>query len=125
MSKPMPLLSPQDLPDLAVEHAERWRRLQEERRFRVEQLAALEAEPAAGQRRGSVQFALRIAATTALSEIEAALVRIAEGEYGHCESCAQPIAAARLDVLPSAALCMPCHFNEQNCRSRGVEEWRA
>ena len=125
MSKPMALIAPQVLPDLAVEHAGQWKRLQEERRFRVEQLAGLDAELAGGARGGSIQFALRIAATTALSEIEAALVRIAEGEYGHCVICAQPIPAARLDVLPSTALCMTCHFNEQNCRSRRVEECSA
>ena len=70
-------------------------------------------------------MALRIAATTALSEIDSALARIDDGEYGQCVSCAQPMPAARLDILPSAPLCMPCHFNEQNCQSRGVEEWRA
>jgi hypothetical protein len=25
----------------------------------------------------------------------------------------------RLDVLPMAALCAPCHYNEQNCRLGG------
>jgi hypothetical protein len=42
-----------------------------------------------------------------------------------CVSCAKPITAARLEVLPAAPLCMPCHFNEQNCQSRGVEDRRA
>ena len=78
--------------------------------------------PQVGQHPGSTQLALRIAATTALFEIDAALARIADGEYGQCVSCSQPIPAARLDVLPAAPLCMPCHYNEQNCRSRGIEE---
>ena len=122
MSKLMPSPSPEVLPDFAVQHAGRWNRLQDERRFRVEQLAALDAEPPGRQHPGSTQLALRIAATTALCEIDAALARIADGEYGHCVSCTQPIPAARLDVLPAASLCMPCHYNEQNCRSRGIEE---
>lgn len=104
--------SAQDLPGFAAEHACRWRRLQEDRQFRAEQLAALEAEHAGGQGRESVQLALRIAATTALSEIDAALARMASGEYGKCVSCAKPISAARLDVLPATPLCTSCDFNE-------------
>lgn len=115
MSKLMPRLSPQVLPDFALQHAGRWRRLQAERRFRLEQLAALDAELAGRQGRGSVQLALRMAATTALNEIDAALLRIAEGEYGRCVSCTRPIPAARLDVMPSVPRCMRCHFNEQTC----------
>ena len=53
-----------------------------------------------GAHGGSVQFALRIAATTALSEIQAALVRIAKVEYGQCVSCAQPIPAGRTRFAP-------------------------
>lgn len=125
MSKLMPSLSPQVLPDFAMQHATRWKRLQADRRFRVEQLAALDAELADFQRPGSAQLALRIAATTALSEIDAALARIAEGAYGQCVSCAQPMPDSRLDVLPSVPLCMSCHYNEQNCEFRDAEEWRA
>jgi RNA polymerase-binding transcription factor DksA len=85
------------------------------RRFRLEQLAASERELAALPQQ-SVQHALHMAATTALAEIDAALDRMELGFYGQCVTCAGPIPEDRLDVLPMAPQCMPCHYNEQNCR---------
>src|SRR5262249_50852022 len=35
-------------------------------------------------------------------EIQAALARLAEGPYGRCESCGEPINPACLEVLPTA-----------------------
>lgn len=100
-------------PDVEADDRHR-RRLEEERRFRVEQLAALEAEscPATHE---SVHRALFIAATTAVEEIDAALERLRNGRYGRCVTCSAGLPAERLDVLPMAALCMACHYNEQNC----------
>ncbi|EPX85627.1 DnaK suppressor protein [Salipiger mucosus DSM 16094] len=43
-----------------------------------------------------------------IARIRAALKRIDEGEYGYCVNCGEPIAEARLDVLPEAALCARC-----------------
>jgi RNA polymerase-binding transcription factor DksA len=40
--------------------------------------------------------------------IEAALDRIANGTYGICVSCGDPISDARLDVLPQAPRCRNC-----------------
>lgn len=50
LSRGVCLLSPHDVADLDEQHFERWRRLQDERRFRVEQLGALAAEPPCGPR---------------------------------------------------------------------------
>ena len=41
-------------------------------------------------------------------EIQAALARLAEGTYGVCERCGEPINPARLEVLPTARRCVPC-----------------
>lgn len=41
-----------------------------------------------------------------LDKIDRALEKIEEGTYGICESCGQPIEAARLKALPSAVLCL-------------------
>lgn len=112
----MSTMSPHDVAGLAAQHFERWRRLHDERRFRLEQLAVLEAEPPSGRRHESVNQALRMAAAAILREIDAALARMDEGRYGLCVSCSQPLPAGRLDVLPMVALCMPCHYNDQNCR---------
>lgn len=43
-----------------------------------------------------------------LREIESALQRIAEGEYGSCTDCGQPIGFPRLQAHPTAARCIRC-----------------
>jgi RNA polymerase-binding transcription factor DksA len=43
-----------------------------------------------------------------LAEIERALVRLADGSYGNCETCSQAIPPRRLEALPFATLCVPC-----------------
>ncbi|HET7488322.1 MAG TPA: TraR/DksA C4-type zinc finger protein [Acidimicrobiales bacterium] len=43
-----------------------------------------------------------------LEEVENALAKIDAGTYGACESCGQPIAAARLEAKPAARLCIDC-----------------
>ncbi len=43
-----------------------------------------------------------------LARIEMALVRIAEGEYGWCAECGEPIAHKRLEIDPAAHLCVGC-----------------
>jgi RNA polymerase-binding transcription factor DksA len=43
-----------------------------------------------------------------LSEVEAALQRVAAGTYGRCERCGQQIAPARLEAMPAARLCISC-----------------
>jgi len=40
--------------------------------------------------------------------IDRALIKIEEGSYGGCDSCGEPIAEARLEALPAAALCVAC-----------------
>lgn len=41
-----------------------------------------------------------------LDEVEAALQRLQEGNYGLCEVCGKPIGAARLEAMPAARLCI-------------------
>jgi len=43
-----------------------------------------------------------------LEEIDAALGRIAEGNYGECEQCGGDIGAARLEAQPTARNCIGC-----------------
>lgn len=40
------------------------------------------------------------------SEVQAALARLDEGNYGTCVDCGQPIDAARLDYRPESARCL-------------------
>ena len=43
-----------------------------------------------------------------VAEIDAALERLANGEYGRCESCRNEIGDARLDALPMTRMCVGC-----------------
>jgi DnaK suppressor protein len=43
-----------------------------------------------------------------LARIDAAMRRLAQGSYGICESCGQPIGAARLTARPAATTCIGC-----------------
>ncbi len=43
-----------------------------------------------------------------LEEVEAALVRVAEGRYGVCERCGRPVAPGRLAARPVARACVGC-----------------
>ena len=43
-----------------------------------------------------------------LTEIDAALARLADASYGTCERCGGAIPAERLAVRPSARTCVPC-----------------
>jgi len=48
-----------------------------------------------------------------LAQIDRALARIADGTYGVCESCGQPIGKLRLMAFPRATLCMTCKQREE------------
>jgi len=43
-----------------------------------------------------------------LLQIEAALRRIEEDDYGYCQDCGEDIAPARLEVDPTVLLCISC-----------------
>ncbi|MGL4235453.1 TraR/DksA family transcriptional regulator [Tabrizicola sp.] len=43
-----------------------------------------------------------------ITQIRAALKRIADGTYGDCTRCGEKIAEARLDALPWTPLCRSC-----------------
>lgn len=42
------------------------------------------------------------------TRIDAALARLDDGEFGYCTQCGQAIAPARLDLDPTAPLCVDC-----------------
>jgi DnaK suppressor protein len=43
-----------------------------------------------------------------LAQVDAAIARLEAGQYGRCERCGQPIAAARLAARPTASTCIRC-----------------
>lgn len=114
MSPSMTTLSPASTASVRPLRSRR-DRLQDERRFRIEQLAALKKEIAANPTLTSdeVTMALRAAAAAVLRDVNAALLRMDAGQYGRCQRCTHPISPDRLDVLPMATLCMPCQYEQQ------------
>lgn len=43
-----------------------------------------------------------------VAAVDAALQRLAQGRYGVCLACGEPIAPARLEAAPEVALCLAC-----------------
>ncbi|MEU0738861.1 TraR/DksA C4-type zinc finger protein [Streptomyces sp. NPDC006134] len=50
----------------------------------------------------------KAAVEQALTEIDAAFARVADGTYGRCEGCAKPVPAERLEILPYTRHCVAC-----------------
>lgn len=106
-------------PQLAVVRAE----LELQRRFRVEQIEEVEVDAAEALAAGDdarlqVSRVLHLTAEAALEEIDAALDRLADGTYGTCERCHQPIPLERLEVLPTSRSCTPCQARTESRRAR-------
>ena len=55
-----------------------------------------------------------------LRDIESALTRMAEGIYGMCVDCKEPISYERLERLPSAARCHRCQERHEHKDPRPV-----
>jgi DnaK suppressor protein len=58
--------------------------------------------------RWELNLALREKIERRADQLEDALARLDDGDYGICESCGQPINPERLDVLPGTELCVEC-----------------
>jgi DnaK suppressor protein len=95
-------------PDLVASLPALRARLEEQRQFRLEQLATLAdpVEPGDGHR--EVAAVLAAGARQALADIETALDRMDTGRYGTCLRCAAPIPVERLDIIPETGLCVDC-----------------
>jgi DnaK suppressor protein len=48
-----------------------------------------------------------------LKKVDEALARIEEGTFGECENCNEDIEARRLEVRPTATLCIACKEEEE------------
>jgi RNA polymerase-binding transcription factor DksA len=71
-----------------------------------------------------IRVSLMNSRTRTLAAIDAALMRLREGRYGRCESCGEPIADARLRVVPFALRCTRCEDAKETAdrveRGRGM-----
>jgi len=66
------------------------------------------AEQATQSENDDVLNALDVEAQQTVNMIDQALVRIADGNFGLCQSCGEPINSQRLEVVPYASLCIKC-----------------
>jgi DnaK suppressor protein len=82
-------------------------RLLQQRKARIDQLAAIETA-AAQYGSDELSVAQLAAVRLSLEEIDGALVRLDHGAYGLCQHCWTPIAAERLEILPYARFCVRC-----------------
>lgn len=97
--------------DITPHLAEMRAALEQQRRFRVDQLQELDATTgsASDEPRNEVTLLVRAAAVAALADIDAALNRVQLDRFGRCQSCGTPIPLERLEILPAVRLCMRCH----------------
>jgi RNA polymerase-binding transcription factor DksA len=66
-------------------------------------------EDLATEREGDeVLEGMGLTAQQELRQIEAAMVRMAAGDYGYCVTCGEEIQAERLDLLPYTPFCARC-----------------
>jgi DnaK suppressor protein len=84
--------------------------LEEQRQFRLDQIAELtdQTVPEIADARFQVSQALAAAARQALVDLDAALARMDAGRYGACRACARQIDLERLYVIPQASECTSC-----------------
>jgi DnaK suppressor protein len=68
-----------------------------------------------GVERG-ISAALDTNLRAALDATTVALVRLDDGSYGSCASCAGPIGAERLEVMPEARWCVSCQASHEQIR---------
>jgi RNA polymerase-binding protein DksA len=61
----------------------------------------------------AADLAMRCNAERLLHEVERALARIAEGNYGTCRNCGKAIDPARLRAIPYARYCLNCADRQQ------------
>lgn len=80
--------------------------LEEQRRFRLDQLDELRTiDP---RNTSEVTEVLAAGARSALHDVLAALYRIDAGTYGSCTDCGTQLPVERLEVLPQVGQCLPC-----------------
>lgn len=56
----------------------------------------------------SMELATEARRRQRLAQLQAALDRIATGEFGWCLTCGEEIASARLEIDPASATCVDC-----------------
>ncbi|HEU5008140.1 MAG TPA: TraR/DksA family transcriptional regulator [Jatrophihabitantaceae bacterium] len=91
--------------------------LEQQRRFRLEQLEQLQTTEAPGELSNGdreITDSLVAGARAALRDVVDALQRMDDGRYGSCRRCGTTLEPARLEVLPQVSLCVTCQRADQD-----------
>jgi DnaK suppressor protein len=108
---PQTLPAPSDLPLTTSQLAGLRAMLEEQRAFRIDQLAQLHRPEPSGPLSSTdpeILGSLVSGARAALREVLSALWRMEEGSYGRCVDCSTAIPLERLEILPQTARCLSC-----------------
>ena len=81
---------------------------------------SIDEQVLAGEREASAQTLAHD--SRLLREVEAARARIADGSFGVCLLCEEPIAPKRLQAIPWAAYCVSCQAKAEESRA-DEPEW--
>ncbi|GAA2395405.1 hypothetical protein GCM10010420_21090 [Streptomyces glaucosporus] len=84
--------------------------LEEQRRFRLDQLRGFSRAPGGTRTaaRTEVDTRLTASARMVLADVEDALERMDRGRYGVCLRCDRPVPLHLLEIVPQARYCAPC-----------------
>ena len=74
------------------------------------------AETAAVTLDREIDLTLEENARSAIAQIDRALQKLDNGNYGCCDKCGSPIGEERLKVAPFATLCIECKRREERGR---------
>jgi len=81
--------------------------------LRKDELSGDEADAAAVVTGHDYESAVSEGFSRKITEVEHALSRLSQGDYGRCERCDRTIPARRLVAFPAATLCVECKQHEE------------
>jgi DnaK suppressor protein len=93
--------------------------LNRQKEFKAESLMASlhiadESEQSVFEQTQNLGLQIREKEMQVLHQIEKALSKIADGTYGQCESCSDPIGIKRLQARPFTTLCISCKEEQES-----------
>jgi DnaK suppressor protein len=93
--------------------------LNRQKEFKTESLMASlhiadESEQSVFEQNQNLGIQIREKEIQILHQIEKALSRIADGTYGQCECCTDPIGLKRLQARPFTTLCISCKEEQES-----------
>ena len=73
---------------------------------------------AADSFRNDLQCTTREKLLARVAQLDMAYRKLMNGSYGICEGCGMDIPPKRLEAMPDAAYCLPCHEEREGTRRR-------